>query len=153
MDWLERAFAVAAQQSAAAVVIIMQADMWDGSPLNGFDSTVQKIAASTLAFGKPVLLVEGDSHVYKTDNPLAAGDPVHGVTTPVPNLTRVVVQGSTTARLSSGSACTSIPPRRRRSAGRAFPIRACDRRCRRRARATLGHRAAAGRPRRVTRRR
>ena len=74
--------------------------MWDGAPLNGFDSTVQKLAASTLAFGKPVLLVEGDSHVFKTDNPFAAGDPVHGVSTPVPNLTRVVVQGSTTARLS-----------------------------------------------------
>lgn len=97
--WLDRAFAVAAQQSAAAVVIIMQADMWDGSPLNGFDSTVQKLAAAALAFGKPVLLVEGDSHVFKTDNPLAAGDPVHGVTTPVPNLTRLVLQGSTTARL------------------------------------------------------
>jgi hypothetical protein len=83
-----------------AVVIIMQADMWDGTPLNGFDSTVQKIASSTLAFNKPVLLLEGDSHIFKTDNPLAMGDPVHGVTTPVPNLTRVVVQGSTTAVLS-----------------------------------------------------
>jgi len=26
-------------------------------------------------------------------NPLASGDPAHGVTTPVPNLTRIVVQG------------------------------------------------------------
>ena len=33
--WLDRAFSVAAQQSAAAVVVIMQADMWDGSPLTG----------------------------------------------------------------------------------------------------------------------
>lgn len=97
--WLDRAFAVAAQQSAVAVVVIMQADMWDGTALNGFDSTVQKLAASALAFGKPVLLLEGDSHVFKTDNPLAAGDPAHGVSTPVPNLTRVVIQGSTTARL------------------------------------------------------
>ena len=98
--WLDRAFAVAAQESAAAVVVIMQADMWDGSPTNGFDSTVQKLAASALAFAKPVLLIEGDSHVFKTDNPFASGDPLHGVTTPVANLTRVVVQGSTTARLS-----------------------------------------------------
>jgi hypothetical protein len=61
---------------------------------------VQKIAASTLAFGKPVLLLEGDSHIFKTDNPIANGDPLHAVTTPVPNLTRVVVQGSTTTKLS-----------------------------------------------------
>jgi hypothetical protein len=99
LEWLARAFNVASQQAAAAVVVIMQADMWDGTPVNGFDATVQKLAALTLAFARPVLLLEGDSHVFKTDNPLAAGDPVHGVTTPVPNLTRVVVQGSTTAPL------------------------------------------------------
>ena len=100
LTWLEHAFAVAAEQNAAGVVLLMQADMWDGSPSNGFDATVQKIASLSLAFGKPVLLVEGDSHVFKSDNPLAAGDPVHGVSTPVPNLTRIVVQGSTTAPLS-----------------------------------------------------
>jgi hypothetical protein len=100
LDWLDRSFDEANRDAAAAVIIIMQADMWDGMPLNGFNETVQKIAARTLAFGKPVLLVEGDSHVFKVDNPLAMGSPIHGVTTPVPNLTRVVVQGSTTAPLS-----------------------------------------------------
>ncbi|HET9932310.1 MAG TPA: hypothetical protein VFQ35_16515 [Polyangiaceae bacterium] len=100
LAWLDHAFSVATEQSAVGVVLLMQADMWDGSPTNGFDSTVQKIASQSLAFGKPVLLVEGDSHVFKADNPLAAGDPTHGVTTPVPNLTRIVVQGSTTAPLS-----------------------------------------------------
>jgi hypothetical protein len=100
IDWLGQTFALARNRNAAGVVVIMQADMWDGSPLNGFDSTVQRLAELTLAFGKPVLLIEGDSHVFKVDNPMAAGDPVHGVTTPVPNLTRIVVQGSTTAPLS-----------------------------------------------------
>ncbi|HET6280830.1 MAG TPA: hypothetical protein VFH73_07690 [Polyangia bacterium] len=99
LDWLGRAFATAGQQGAAAVIVLSQADMWDGTPVDGFDSTVQKLASLTLAFGKPVLLIEGDSHVFKVDNPLAAGDAVHGVSTPVPNLTRVVVQGSTTAPL------------------------------------------------------
>ena len=46
---------------------------------NGFDSTVQKIASLSISFGKPVLLIEGDSHVFKVDNPFAMGDPVHGV--------------------------------------------------------------------------
>jgi hypothetical protein len=99
LAWLDRAFATATEQSAAAVAVLSQADMWDGAAVDGFDTTVQKLAALTLSFGKPVLLMEGDSHVFKVDNPLAAGDPVHGVTTPVPNLTRIVVQGSTTAPL------------------------------------------------------
>ncbi|HET6146627.1 MAG TPA: hypothetical protein VFH68_03790 [Polyangia bacterium] len=63
--------------------------MWDGAPVDGFDETVQKIAALTLAFARPVLLMAGDSHVYKVDKPLEMGDPIHGVTTPVPNLTRI----------------------------------------------------------------
>jgi hypothetical protein len=99
LAWLDQAFSTAAEQAAKSVVLLMQADMWDGTPLTGFDSTVQKIAELTLSFGKPVLLVEGDSHVFKVDNPLATGDAVHGVTTPVPNLTRMVVQGSTTKPL------------------------------------------------------
>jgi hypothetical protein len=98
--WLDRAFATAKLYKSAAVTVIEQADMWDGNPRDGFRNTVQKIAAQTVAFAKPVLLIEGDSHVFKVDNPLAAGDAFYGVTTPVPNLTRVVVQGSTTATLS-----------------------------------------------------
>ncbi|MFZ5893866.1 MAG: metallophosphoesterase [Myxococcota bacterium] len=99
LAWLDRTFATANEQNAAGVVLMMQADMWDGANLGGFDSTIQKIAALTLTFGKPVLLLEGDSHVFKQDNPLANGDLTHGVATPVPNLTRVVVQGSTTTPL------------------------------------------------------
>jgi hypothetical protein len=100
LAWLDRAFATAKLYDSAAVVLLMQADMWDAGPSDGFNDTVQRIASSTLAYGRPVLLMQGDSHVFKVDNPLAAGDLLHGVTTPVPNLTRVVVQGSTTAPLS-----------------------------------------------------
>jgi hypothetical protein len=100
LAWLERTFATAAERGAKSVIVLSQADMWDGTTVNGFDSTVQKLAQLSLSFGKPVLLVEGDSHVFKLDNPLAAGDATHGVTTPVPNFTRMVVQGSTTTPLS-----------------------------------------------------
>jgi hypothetical protein len=100
LDWLDRTFAAARAYSAGTVVLLTQADMWDVGPTDGFNGTIQKIAALTVAYGKPVLLVNGDSHIYKVDNPLAAGDVVHGVATPVPNLTRLVVQGSTTAPLS-----------------------------------------------------
>ncbi len=78
----------------------MQADTFsvaNNLPLDAFGNIVQKLAARAKAFGKPVLLLQGDSHVFIADNPLAAGNPVHGVTVAVPNLTRIVVQGSTTS--------------------------------------------------------
>jgi hypothetical protein len=95
VDWLEQTFALARSRNAAGVVIIMQADTWTGAAGSGFDSTVQKLADLARAFAKPVLVVQGDTHVYKTDMPLAAADPIHGVNQPVPNLTRLVVQGET----------------------------------------------------------
>jgi len=76
----------------------MQADMWDGSLLNGFDPIVQRIADRSAAFGRPVLLLQGDSHVFTVDTPLAAGSPTHGVATAAPNVTRIVVDGAATAR-------------------------------------------------------
>jgi len=102
--WIDQTFAQATQQHAKAVALFMQADMWDpaiftAGQYSGFVSIVRKLADATRAFARPVLLVEGDSHVFKADNPLAAGDATYGVTTPVPNLTRIVVQGSTTAPL------------------------------------------------------
>ena len=44
-------------------------------------------------------MIEGDSHVFIADKPLENGNPLHGVTVKVPNLTRIVVQGSTTTPL------------------------------------------------------
>jgi hypothetical protein len=96
VDWLERLFALAGAEGAAGVVVMMQADTWTGGRRDGFTALIRKLAELTLAFGGPVLLLQGDSHVYKTDNPLAAGDAGYGITTPVPNLSRVVVEGSTT---------------------------------------------------------
>jgi len=59
---------------------------------------VKRLADLCLHFGRPVLLFNGDSHLFGADRPLA--DPnsptglIHG-TSPVPNLTRITVQGST----------------------------------------------------------
>ena len=105
LAWIDRLFNVAAEQSAAGVVLMMQADMFDAFsvannvPLDAFDNIVQKIATRAKAFGKPVLLLQGDSHVFIADEPLENGNPLHGVTTPVANVTRIVVQGSTTKPL------------------------------------------------------
>jgi hypothetical protein len=103
--WLEQAFALAEANGAAAVLIALQADMWDpaalvsgGDGLNGYTGFVHVLADLAVHFGRPVLLINGDSHLFETDQPLA--DPqsatglIHG-TQAVPNLTRITVQGST----------------------------------------------------------
>lgn len=105
--WLDSAFALAEKRRAKAVVIMLQADMWDpaalvpgGDGLNAYTPLVHHIADLVTHFGKPVLLLNGDSHLYGADQPLA--DPasstglVHN-TQAVPNLTRITVQGSTNA--------------------------------------------------------
>ncbi|HEX3121777.1 MAG TPA: hypothetical protein VHQ21_00620 [Rhodanobacteraceae bacterium] len=106
--WLQSTFDVAQDNHARAIVIILQADMWDpaalvsagGSGLDQYTSFVQELADLTVKFAEPVLLLNGDTHVYFEDQPLANPASNTGVihhTQPVPNLMRVVVQGSTTA--------------------------------------------------------
>jgi hypothetical protein len=103
--WLQAAFTQAAASNDKAVVVVTQADMWDTEalPTPGLDKYtpfVKALADATRAFGGQVLLLNGDSHLFKVDHPLAAGSPVasiHNITPAVPNLTRIVVQGSTNA--------------------------------------------------------
>jgi Calcineurin-like phosphoesterase len=118
MHWLDAAFDVAEQHHDKAVVIALQADMWDlsalqpgGDGLNAYTPFVQELATQALHFGRPVLLINGDSHLFEVDQPLAdpssAKGQVHN-TQAVKNLTRITVQGSTNPpaewlRLSIGS--------------------------------------------------
>ena len=100
--WLATVFEQAERTHASGVVLAMQADMWDTtSSLNGYDAFVQRIGNLAKDFGKPVLLLEGDSHIFRVDHPFTPGDPLHSVhaKTPVaPNVTRLVVEGSNTVR-------------------------------------------------------
>lgn len=78
--WLETAFRRATANGDRAVVIQLQADMWnfDGAAathISQYRQFIDSIAAKTLAFGKPVLLFNGDTHLYRSDNPLLAGAP------------------------------------------------------------------------------
>ena len=120
LRWLDTAFKQASTDGAAAVVIMVQADMWDldgktASHIAQYKQFIDRIAANTKTFGKPVLLINGDSHVYRSDNPLKAGSPCvmetgQGVQTAactddayanqpngydVANFHRIVVHGST----------------------------------------------------------
>ena len=80
LRWLSAAFAKAKADGMSAMVIDWQADVWDldGKPpahLSQYDQFVNAAADGTTAFGRPVLMFNGDSHAYKSDNPLAASDP------------------------------------------------------------------------------
>jgi 3-phytase len=97
LDWIDRTFARARRDDAPAVVVFMQADMWVGPPIDGFNAIAQRLADRSAAFGRPVLLVQGDSHRFLVDRPFAQGDPTHGVTTAAPNVTRIVVEGETSS--------------------------------------------------------
>lgn len=103
--WLETAFDVAESDHARAVVVALQADMFDpealvagGDGLTEYTPFVKKLADLSVHFNRPVLLLNGDSDLYSTDFPLANPASSTGIihhTQAVSNLQRITVQGST----------------------------------------------------------
>jgi Calcineurin-like phosphoesterase len=80
--WVDETFDEAERTGAVGVVLLMQADTFPTS--TGQQDIVDRIAARTASFDGPVLVVQGDSHMYLVDQPL-----------PLDNLTRIVVHGET----------------------------------------------------------
>jgi hypothetical protein len=101
--WLQKTFNAGKRTHAAGIVLMFQADMWDPAEpaLNGFDALVQQIGALAQDFGKPVLILEGDSHKFNVDNPYSTSSALHGLHASTPivgNVTRIVVEGSDAGR-------------------------------------------------------
>lgn len=101
LHWLAATFEKAQSDHARAVVIALQADMWDleggAAHLTNYTPFVTTLADLSVQFGRPVLLLNGDSHVFKAETPLADPSSALGMihkTRAVPNLTRIVVEGS-----------------------------------------------------------
>ncbi len=88
--WLRETFAEATANKDDAVVLAMQADTFFGEPRkgSGFVRWNAALAQEVAAWGKPVLLIQGDTHQYLIDNPLK--DPSGK---PLRQLVRVVVPG------------------------------------------------------------
>jgi hypothetical protein len=82
LAWIDRTFATARRSRAAGVLVMMQAEPL-ASP--GFQAVRDRLAAQAAAYGKPVLLVHGDEHVYEVEHAYAG----------VPNLTRLETFGAT----------------------------------------------------------
>jgi hypothetical protein len=95
-DWIDAAFAAATALRAPGLVLAFQADPWNiDDPVDHLAAVTNQIGARAIRFGKPVLLLQGDSHLFRADHPytpfaLSYKQP----TAPfAPNVSRIVVQG------------------------------------------------------------
>jgi hypothetical protein len=93
LAWMRQAFALATRSGSRAIMIIAQADprfenswpayvqqryMLEGLGLKspetrratGFDEFLAALERETVAFGKPVVYVHGDTHIFRVDKPL-----------------------------------------------------------------------------------
>lgn len=102
LEWIKATFAEAKEKNAPAVVLAFQADLFYGAPLLltdiGLRDTLNTLAAEAKAYGKPVLLIQGDSHTLIIDHPLteAGANTSIGQTAASPvlrNVTRLQVMG------------------------------------------------------------
>ena len=79
--WVDAAFDAARARHALGVVLMMQADTFGGRERRpGFAPIVQRLEERAAAFRRPVLILQGDSHVFTHDHPLPEA----------PNVTRIV---------------------------------------------------------------
>ena len=77
MTWLRQAFAHAKAGNSRAVMVLQQANMFPewlpfpGKPMtpSGFTDLRALLEQEATAFQKPVILVNGDSHYFRIDNP------------------------------------------------------------------------------------
>ena len=99
--WLDDGVRLARERGLSGMIVFAQADpdfegrfrRRSGEP-DGFLEFRNALRALAIGFGKPVLFVNGDSHFFRLDQPLA--DPATGG--PVRNFTRVIVFGSPQVR-------------------------------------------------------
>ena len=87
LRWIDATFALARVTGASGVVVAMQADTFfaDNETTPGFAAIVDRLQRRAAQFARPVLLLQGDTHDFLVDTPLAGA----------PNVTRIVVEGET----------------------------------------------------------
>jgi hypothetical protein len=100
VEWLQSTFSSASEKGSRAVVIAFQADVFDSrSPFEDFPgwSGFKRSIEGTLLplaerWGKPVLVIHGDSHQFRIDQPFSLQK------RPLRNITRLIVPGASDAR-------------------------------------------------------
>jgi hypothetical protein len=89
--WLKEIFSDAKKTNSAGIVLFTQADMFNADKgSSGFENFLAELKRLTIDFGKPVVLVNGDSHKYIVDKPFIRDAKTRKV---VENFTRVQVFG------------------------------------------------------------
>jgi hypothetical protein len=109
--WLQAAFDAAEATAAPGVMVVWQVDPWQPLFRKTWTYLLDVLKARTVAFGKPVVLVHGDTHVYRIDKGgWADGDgTMQHAWTGVSNFTRVETYASGVA-----SPQSSTPPEPKR---------------------------------------
>lgn len=96
-EWMRETFEAAAERGSVAVMLVIQANTgFDAAdqtrapvrdprtlgPDDGSANFLRALREETIAFGKPVVLVHGDSHYFRIDKPLldAAGNRIETFT-------------------------------------------------------------------------
>ena len=111
LDWVREAFRIARARKAPAVVLALQANIWAGS--SAYSPILATLAEEAQKYSGQVLVIHGDTHWYRHDQPLV--DPRSGKK--VENVSRLEVYGSpfvnwvhVTVTVENGRAGFSIVP-------------------------------------------
>ena len=98
--WIKDTFAVASEQKVELLVFAFQADVFEARNIyedfpswSGFRKSIgETLLPLAQQWGKPVLIIHGDSHKFKLDQPFT----IHRK--PLRNITRLIVPGETDVR-------------------------------------------------------
>lgn len=95
LAWMRSAFDIAKSANSRGIMLIIQANpgfelLPTDSNRTGFNDFLAALEAETLAFGKPVVLVHGDSHSFQINKPLFGSKSKRRIE----NFTRVETFGS-----------------------------------------------------------
>ncbi len=87
LEFLKESFELATKRKSPGMMIVIQANPWDFIPANnltGYEEFIKVLEIETRAFGKPVVLVHGDSHYFRMDKPLPSKLPSQVINTDFP---------------------------------------------------------------------
>lgn len=86
LEWLAETFDQAREKNSPGVMLVIQANIFeeDTNDPSGFAEFKAALAKESTEFGKPVVLVHGDTHTFRIDKPIAEA----------PEFTRVETFGS-----------------------------------------------------------
>jgi hypothetical protein len=71
IEWIRAAFRIAVEIDSAGIVLMFHADIFSSNaPRQSFKDAKDAIAQGAEMFDRPVLLINGDAHIYGMDNPI-----------------------------------------------------------------------------------